>query len=227
LRTNWTTRLQALALVVICAAGGWSAPRAARFKAVVLDFPMAPRIVETRDPCTRQLQFTEKPVETEKDIRSWWLGAQDVYYNANMGKIGADLVSDSIRARGPFELYSREDLKYYYADKKELLAKKFNLSTKAQNEAILELNPVSIGRDIGVDKVIVGHICDSEFRRNRATSFHTSATSFNISVYDVRTGKVEFNQNYGRVKGLTSTYTNFEGEAQRIAADLAAFYGAR
>ncbi|RMH26972.1 MAG: hypothetical protein D6691_07315 [Candidatus Hydrogenedentota bacterium] len=196
---------------------------AQRPKAVVLDFTMAPRVVEYRDE-HRRLKYAEKPVETEKDVRGWWFGSNDVYYNANMGRIAADLFDEALHNAGLFNLVSRQDLRLYYADKKAYLQKKMKLGDKEAAQALEKLNPILIGRELGVEKVIVGHICDSEFRKNRTFGPFASVTSFQVSVYDVRTGELEFTRNYGGHDLFASQYTNFERRAARFVRDLKKHY---
>jgi len=197
-------------------------------EAVVLDFSLAPRVVEWRDPQTRELKYSTKPVESEKDIKGWWFGSLDVFYNDTMGNVAADIISDTLRASGPFKIYSREDLRYYMADKRELIQKKFSdLDKSAVEQALLALNPVSIGRELSVDKVIVGRICDSETRVSRTFGFFTSASSFWIAVYDTKSGKIEFQKQYGGIRAFRTQYSNFEKDARQITADIAAYYGAR
>src|SRR5687767_8702592 len=62
--------------------------------AVVLDFSVSPRVSEARDCCTREINYTSKDVKTEKDSRGWWLGRQDIYVNANVGRMAADLLAE-------------------------------------------------------------------------------------------------------------------------------------
>lgn len=195
-------------------------------KAVVLNFDMTSRVVERRDPCTREMQYTEKAVETEKDVRGWWFGSEDVWYNANTGKIAADIFDEALRNSGLFQVYSRQDLKYYYADKKEILTDKLNLAEKELEAAILKLDPVKVGRELGVDKVVTGRICSSETRHSRVWGFYNSATAFTVTVYDVKSGKVEFSRDYGEVKASSSQYLNYESNAKRFVRDLLAVYQA-
>lgn len=225
-------RLLAIGLLLVAAVGAWAGQKSKKagneerctLRLAVLDFSMAPRVVEKRDECTRKLHYAEKPVEAEKDIRGWWFGAQDVYYNDNMGRIGADLFEEAIAGTSLYELYRRSDLKYYYADKKDVLRGKLKMSSKELEQSVLALNPVAIGREIGVDKVVVGHISDSEMRHNRAFGPYSSAASFEVSVYDVKTGKQEYTRQFYKVKGFRSQYSIFEKAASQFVKDLQKVY---
>jgi hypothetical protein len=191
---------------------------------VVLDFSMAPRVREDRSCETGEFYYDTKKVETEKDIRGYWFGSQDVYYNENMGRIAADLFTEALCAHQVFQIYRRADLKLYYADKKDVLKSKFKMSSGKLNEAILTLNPVAIGQEIGVEKVIVGHICDAEMRKNRTFGPWSSAASFTISIYDVKTGQLDFSSEYADVDSLSSQYSLFEKHAEDFVDDVVKHY---
>lgn len=190
--------------------------------AVVLDFSVAPRVSESREYGTRRLTYKEKEVVTEKDSRGWWLGRQDIYVNANIGRIAADLLTDKLRETGLYKVRSRHDLKYYYADKKDLIKKKYGkMSDDDLKKAILLLDPVSIGREMGVDKVIVGQICDSELRKAVAPGSFASVASFNVAVFDVASGRMEFEKCYRKIAYHSTQYFQFERVALAVTRDLA------
>lgn len=225
----WVATLMLLPTLSGCASFGWRQlppPGGTCVSAVVLDFSQAPRDVERRDTC-RNLVYGEKDVETEKDRRGWWGGAQDVWYNENWGYILADLVSDQLRDGGVFNIRSRDDLKYYYADKKEILGTKLNLSGKELDRAVLALNPVNIGREMGVDKVVVGHLVDAELRQNRLAGFYASVARVNISIYDTKTGNLEFSEEFCNIRRASTTYGNLNDIAEQFAMMLKANKGSR
>lgn len=190
--------------------------------AVVLDFSVAPRVSEHRDCCTRRISYTEKEVVTEKDSRGWWLGRQDIYVNANVGRMAADLITDALRTDCVYQVRSRSDLKYYYADKKDLIRKKFSqMSEKEINKAVLLLDPVAIGRELGVQKVVVGHICDSELRKAVAPGSFASVASLTVAVFDVATGRIEFEKCYRKIRNHSTQYFHFEKIAEEVSRDIA------
>lgn len=188
--------------------------------AVVLDFSVGPRVSEARDCCTRRIGYTEKEVVTEKDSRGWWLGRQDIYVNSNVGRMAADLLTEELLSQCMYQLRSRGDLKYYYADKKDLLRKKFKMSDSELKKAILQLDPVSIGREMGVQKVIVGHICDSELRKAVAPGSFASVASLTVAMFDTTTGQIEFERCYRKVANHRTQYFQFELIAKELARDF-------
>jgi len=197
------------------------APTGPAPSAVVVDFSVAPRVSESRDCCTREIGYTSKDVETEKDSRGWWLGRQDIYVNANVGRIAADLLSDQLHRDCVYSVQSRGNLKYYYADKKDLIKKKFpKMSNDDLKKAILLLDPVSIGREMGVEKVIVGHICDSELRKAVAPGSFASVASFSVAVFDVASGQIEFQQCYSKIRNHSTQYFHYEKIAEEVSHDI-------
>src|SRR5690606_8944658 len=118
----------ALLLVIIGVSGTAQAQLVPRLKpqppagpvptAVVLDFSVSPRVKEWRDCCTREINYKARDVVTEKDSRGWWLGRQDIYVNANVGRMAADILTDELREQCVYQVRSRGDLKIYYADKR-------------------------------------------------------------------------------------------------------------
>jgi hypothetical protein len=194
-------------------------PPCQKVKIAVLDFSMAPRMVERRDE-RRRLVRTEKPVETEKDVRGWWFGSNDVYYNANMGRIAADIFDGQLRTVPWLVVYSRSDLRTFYAEKKDRIAKKLKLDDKAAAAALEKLDPVEVGRELGVDKVVVGQICDAELRKNRTFGPFASVTSFNVSIIDTKTGRVEMSKSYRGHDNFSSVYSSIEDRAKKFTREL-------
>lgn len=189
--------------------------------AVVLDFSVAPRVSEQRDCCTRRINYREIDVETEKDSRGWWLGRQDIYVNANIGRTAADLMAERLHEDCVYKVTSRGDLKYYYADKRDLIAKKFPKMTSDEvKKSILLLDPVSIGREMGVQKVVVGHICDSELRKAVAPGSFASVASLSVAVFDVASGRIEFQQCYTKFRNHSTQYFHYEKIAEEVAYDI-------
>lgn len=190
--------------------------------AVVLDFTVAPRVSESRDCCTRLVSYREKEVVTEKDSRGWWFGRQDIYVNSNVGRIAADRLTDELRKQCIYQVRSRADLRYYYADKKDLIRQKFgHLSSDELNKAVLVLDPVSIGREMGVQKVVVGHICDAELRKAVMPGSFASVASLTVAVFDVASGRMEFEKCYTKIANHSTQYFHFGKIAEEVTRDLA------
>lgn len=220
--------LAAFSLTGCAGCFGWKQlpPPGPRPTAVVLDFAQAPRIVERRDTC-RNLVIGEKDVETEKDRRGWWFGSQDVHYNANWGIIMADIMAEKLEEECIYDIRSRGDVKLYYADKKEVLAEQLGLEGEELDKAVLALNPVMIGREMGVEKVVVGQVIDAELRTNRTFGYFSSVASINVSVYDTATGQLEFTRDFSNWRGHSTTYGNLREIAEDMIISLKTLYNSR
>lgn len=188
--------------------------------AVVLDFSVSTRAQEVRDCCTRELMYYEREVKTEKDRRGWWLGRQDLYFNSNVGRMAADLFADHLRDASLYNIISRGDLKYYYADKRDLIKKKLNLNGEALEKALLLLDPVAIGREMGVEKVIVGHICDSELRKGALPGSFASVASFQVAIFDVASGRLEYERCFRDHRNHSTQYFHYEKLAEEFGEEV-------
>ena len=200
------------------AAQNAAAPAAGGPTVVVLDFPMAQRLTEYRDE-NRVLHTDVKDVKAEMEIRGWWFSSQNIYFNDNLGRIAADLYTDALRATDVWRPYSRQDLKHYYADKKDKIAAKLKLKDEELDASILKLDPVAVGRELGVDKVVVGRICDSERRHSRTFGYFGTAQSLEVVVFDVATGTLEHHRVVSQFRGRRSQYAALEEEAAAFARE--------
>ena len=95
------------------------------------------------------------------------------------------------------------------------------------DDALLALNPVSIGREMGVDKVIVGQVVDAETRHNRTIGFFAAVASVNMSVYDCNTGQLEFSKDYSSFRSRSTSYANLEKVAEEFVRAVDATQGVR
>ncbi|MCD6385601.1 hypothetical protein J7M23_07450 [Candidatus Sumerlaeota bacterium] len=189
-----------MAMVVIL--GGCRQPRVQppRFKLAVLNFALA------------------REVKTPKEIKGWWFGARDIYYNPYVGETFADVLADEISKRCPFiDVYSRMDIKYYLLSKREILKRHFPELKEAElTKTINELDPVDIGRELGVDKVISGVIYDCHTSHHRTFHWWSSVVEAEVKLIDVDSGKVEW-QNRMR---LRKKFLSWLGTAEVLASKM-------
>jgi hypothetical protein len=125
-----------------------------------------------------------------------------------------------LQQEGVYQVRSRGDLKVYYADKKELINDKFSMTREEVNKAILLLDPVSIGREMGVQKVVVGHICDSELRKSRMPGSFATVASFQVAVFDVASGMIEFQQCYTKFENHRTQFFAWQQLAKEVSYDI-------
>jgi hypothetical protein len=148
----------------------------------------APRRVAVLDLAESQTVRTV-PLKTE----SWWFFAYDLYRDENFGNVVADELAEALEEFPYLDLYSRLELKYYFAARREVLEgafKKLGEYTDAQYEEMIDrIDLVKIGRDLGVDYVIAGRVEDACLARNRTIHWTWSFAEVVIEVHDTRTGK--------------------------------------
>ena len=217
-----------VAVVALCAAPSFAAkttknktaPAAPRCpRAVVLDLPTGCREVYKRDEC-RCLLDIQKPLETESDIRGWWLMSQDLYFNGNVGSMAADIISDTLKRECLFEMFPREDLRRILADKRDILKEKLNVSGDKLDAAVAKIDPVKLGRELGVDFVVLGHICSAETRHSRSAGYFNTTLAFSVVIVNVHTCRPVFQFSYGGQKGRYLQYGAFEYYAGILAGDI-------
>ena len=133
-------------------------------------------------------------VDVNKELKGWWFTSRDVYYNQNAGEIIADIFADTIRNQCPFaDVYSRTDYKYYLVSKREILKRELpDLNDDKIDQIIHELDPVDIGRDLGMDKVVVGAVFDTYTTHHRTVHWWSSVVDAEVKIIDVATGKIEW-----------------------------------
>ncbi len=170
-----------------------------RIRVAVLNFDLAFEIDDTRE------------------IKGWWFGARDIYYNPNVGEGVADAVADEIEKRCPFiEVYSRMDYKYYLASKREVLKREYpDLSNEQRADIMKQVDPMDIGRDLSVDKVVTGVVYDCHTSHHRTFHWWSSVVDVEIKLVDVQSGEVEFQK---RVEDR-DMFLSWLGTAEDVAED--------
>lgn len=190
---------------------------------VVLDFEVLPRLKETRDE-NRERILTPTAVETTRDRRGWWLTSQNVYTNANAGRLLADELSRELARNGPLTPLSREDLKIYMADKAEVLRDTLKLEDKDARRATGALDPIRVGREMGADRVIRGQVVDMEMRHSRVFGVFGAGGSARIAVINTRTGQAEVVSSARIMRFTGTTLSAAEGLARQLADQIREHY---
>lgn len=163
-----------------------------------------------------------QPLTTPREIKGWWFGSRDLYYNPNVGEKLGDALADELKRRCPFlDVYSRLDLKYYLLGKKEILRRTFpNLTDKEREQIIENLDPLDIGRDLGVDKLLIGEITSCYTSHNRTFHWWSSVMKVNAKLIDIDSGRVEWEKNIKEREMFKSWVATGEEIARRIVMEL-------
>ena len=139
--------------------------------------------------------------DNEKYIKGWWFGSRDIYKNKNAGINYSDIFAEELEKSGLFKVYKRSEFKYYMADLRGKLKKQYPALADENNknkfeEIVANIDPLITGKDLGVDKILVGEVDSYYTAHSRA--FHTWASKVNVSakIVDVKTGKTEWEAKY-------------------------------
>jgi len=160
-------------------------------------------LIEEKQPITVAVLDFKAPnnPENEKSIKGWWFGSRDIYKNKNAGINYSDIFAEELEKSGLFQVYKRSELKYYMGDLRGKLKKQYPALADENNknkfeEIVTNIDPLIIGKDLGVDKILVGEVDSCYTAHSRA--FHTWASKVNISakIVDVKTGKTEWEGKY-------------------------------
>lgn len=123
-------------------------------------------------------------------VEGWWFGARDRYVAANTGITAGDAMAREFDRLDGVEVYSREDLSLFMAQKERLLRRAYPKLTTAQRKKLLAAqDPVDYGRALNVDYVVQAQIFRCSTATNRTTSWWWSDLDAAVNVYDVRTGE--------------------------------------
>lgn len=157
-------------------------------------------------------------VDVSKELKGWWFTSRDVYYNKNAGEIIADIFADAIRNRCPFaDVYSRTDYKYYLVSKREILRRELtDLNDEEIDRIIRELDPIDIGRDLGMDKVVLGRVFDTYTTHHRTVHWWSSVVDAEVKVIDVATGNIEWQKRMDERNICLSWYSTAETLAKKM-----------
>jgi hypothetical protein len=158
---------------------------------------------------------------TTRSIRGWWFGASTIYQNPRAGDMFADRLQANLSRLEFVNTYSRTDLKYYFARKKQRVREAYGHLSDEEIETLMsEISPVEYARELGADKVIVVRIIENYLDANRTIHWWHSKAHVLIQIYDVRSGTIEWDQEYQLKKWLTSQFSVQDELAKLVVKDM-------
>lgn len=196
----WLCALSAIA--VSCAAPPIKPlPPAPSFRLAVLDFAVPS---EWRDPVM--------PDKLKKERKGWWFGSRDIWRNPGYGRAAADALAREMNQLPFVHMVSRADVAYYMGAKLKLIretldeqrrkleksdnlkdwqeAERIRALTDADYDRLVEtLPPREIGRELKVDRVLVGRVHEAYLAHNRTIHWYWSRVDIEAQLIDVESGK--------------------------------------
>jgi len=223
--------LTAITVLIACAEAPIEpTPLPPSFRLAVLDFKVP---ADWRDPVIAD--------SIKKERQGWWFGSRDVWHNPGMGRLAGDLFAHELNKLSFVRVVPRSDIKYYIANKRELVRRKLDEkrrvladSPKPEDRALAEhiqkmtdadydrevenLSPREIGRELKVDRVLIGQIHNLYLAHNRTIDWFWSSVDLEVNLLDVDSGKVIWPRRARFKKNLVLTAELLEIAAQQMVA---------
>ena len=175
-----------------------------RMKILIMDFDLAPGLRETT-----------------RAVRGWWLGARTIYQNPRAGTMFAERLTSNLAIYPFVNLFSRLDLKYYFARKRQSLRAVYNYLSDAEIEDLMrQVSALDFARELGADKVLSGRVVENFLSENRTIHIWASSAHVECRITDVLTGRVEWEKEYRLRVWFASQFSVQEEIARRVADDL-------
>ena len=194
----------ALACLVASCARPFEADKVPAMHLLVMDFELSPGL---RD--------------TTRAIRGWWLGATTVYQNPRAGTMFADLLTAELAVYPFLNMFSRVDLRYYFAEKKGRLQESYDyLLDDEIADLMRQVPPLDFARDLGADMLLTGRIIDNQLSENRTFHWWSSTVHVECRLTNVLSGAVEWEKEYELKKYFASQYSAQEEVARQVVEDL-------
>lgn len=163
--------------------------------------------------------------ENPREVRGWWFGARTIHQNPRAGRLMAERLTARLAPEPYANLFSRLELKYYFARKKQNLKAAYEHLTDAQlDELVSAVDPLEFARELGADKILSGRIVRSYMSEHRTFHFFSSVLEVEVELIDALSGRVEWTRRYRDRRWLGSQFTAQDEAAKRIVRDLRAEY---
>lgn len=158
---------------------------------------------------------------TPRAIRGWWFGATTIRQNERAGMSMFDTLQRRLTGLDYMYLYSPIELKYYFADKRDLLNKTYPyLSQPEANELLAQVPHIDYARELGADKIIGGRIIRQYMGENRSIHWWWSRLDVEAWVMDVASGQIEWQKKYELRDQFASMNGMQEEAADKIIRDI-------
>ena len=159
--------------------------------------------------------------ENPKEVRGWWMGANSIYQNPRAGAMFAELVTKEVAPFSFVNLYSRVDLKYYFARKRQALKQAYDyLGDDELDTALARVPKIEYARELKADILLSGHIVHNYLSENRTFHWWKSSAEIECEMTDVLSGQVQWKKKYKFKKRFASQFTVQREIAGRLAGDL-------
>lgn len=183
--------------------------------------PFHPSQVPKTKVLVADFGLTPGLAENPRAIRGWWMGAENIYQSKQYGAIFAERLSAHLAKYSYIKLFSRLDLKYYLAPKRQILKDTYpQLSDDEVNALLSEISELDFARELRADKLLRGRLIQNYLHENRTFHWWKSFVEVECELVDVPTGRVDWRRDYRMKKRFASPMAIQDELARRVAEDL-------
>lgn len=148
----------------------------------------------------------------------WWFGSRERYRPGSMGHFTAQAVSDELAGVPGVDVYSREDIGVFMAQKQRLLRRAYpQLDVHARTEILVQQDPLDYGRALNVDYVVRPVINEFTMVNSRVFTWWSCYLDATVEVWDVDRGELVAAYRSGKRGYFVSPLTMGERFARRSA----------
>lgn len=154
--------------------------------------------------------------EVQED--GWWFSSRDRYLSGNVGVQLGEALADRFQRLPGVEVFSRDDLSIYMAQKERLINRNYpDLNERQRRELLLRQSPVDYGQSLNVDYVLTSEVLEAKTVVNRVIAWWYSRLSVAVELWDVSTGEVVFRHVWTDGDNFDSQLALVEEAAKEIA----------
>lgn len=148
----------------------------------------------------------------------WWFSARDRYLSTNVGTLLGEALSKEFAKIKGVEVYSREDLQIYMAQKERALKRNYpQLSSNERKALLLQQDPIDYGRSLNVDYVLTSDVIEAKTITNRTFVWWYSHVDVIVQLYDVSKGELVWTRPWADTDNLDSQFALVQECARETA----------
>jgi hypothetical protein len=169
----------------------------------------------------------------EAVVDGWWFGTRTRFRSPNVGIQLGEAFSTEFQKLPGVEVYSRDDMTIYLAQKERLISRNYGDLNEFQRKILLlSQEPVDFGKSLNVDYVLRSVVIDGKTIVNQSLPWWYSRLSLTMELVDVSTGEVVFADTWQDSDNFDSQLALVEEAAREISRrakkrDAFSLYGNR
>jgi len=157
----------------------------------------------------------------EMGQEGWWFSAKDRYKSGNVGIQLGEVLARELRKVDGLDIYSRDDLSIYMAQKEHALKAAFpNLTSVERKQWLAKQDPIDYGKSLNVDYVVRSEVSRASTVTNRTFTWWYSQATVQVELWDVTKNQIVWQQTYDKTGAFDSQLKLLEYCARRVAKGI-------